>query len=95
MKHKSLDPNVKTEICRWDKILVIYVQVIKQSYKEDGHKGKKWFLFARGLPQLLQFLLFQTEPFRKYQHNDFKMGGEKKKVAEASSNLLKFSDTSS
>lgn len=58
-------------------------------------QGKKWFLFARGLPQLLQFLLFQTEPFRKYQHNDFKMGGEKKKVAEASSNLLKFSDTSS
>lgn len=40
MKHKSLHPNVKTEICLWDKSLVIYVQVIKQAYKEDGHKEK-------------------------------------------------------
>lgn len=79
MKHKSLDPNVKTEICRWDKILVIYVQVIKQSYKEDGHKGKNGSYLQGVYHSFLQFLLFQTEPFRKYQHNDFKMGGEKKR----------------
>lgn len=56
---------------------------------------EKWFSFARGLSQLLQFLILQTEPFRKYQYNCFKSRGRKKKVAQASSDLSTFSDLSS